>query len=117
MLTDSEGVPDKVKPFVIGCEKWEDTEMIKVPIERRGKKGRLGMSMPCSVCAESKTFKDGTTFDVSKGGMCVFSNNCFEIGHIIEIQCEAIWDRPKTGTVKWCQKVKHNLYRIGISFS
>jgi hypothetical protein len=91
--------------------------MIRVPKERRGKKGRLGISMPCIICDDTKTSKEGTTFDMGKGGMCLFSNKCLEVGHVIEIQCKSIWDKPKTGTVKWCHKVTHNLYRVGISFS
>jgi hypothetical protein len=102
---------------MIKAKRWEDTEMIKVPKERRGDKGRLGMSMPCIISIDTRTSREGTTFDISKGGMCVFSNRCLDAGHVIEIQCKDIWDQPKTGTVKWCQKIEHNLYRIGISFS
>lgn len=91
--------------------------MIKVPKERRENKGRLGMSMPCIISTETRTSEECTTFDISKGGLCVFSNKCLDAGNSIEIQCKAIWDQPKIGTVKWCQKIKHNLYRTGIVFS
>lgn len=91
--------------------------MIIVKKERRGKKGRLGMSMPCIICNHTKTCKEGTIFDMGKGGMSLFSNKCLEVEQVVEIQCESIWDKPKIGTVKWCHKVTHNLYRVGISFS
>jgi hypothetical protein len=91
--------------------------MIKVPKERRGKKERLGLSLSCIICAETKRCERGTTFDIGKGGMCVFSSKRLEVGHSIEIQCESIWEKPKIGTVKWCDKIEHNLYRVGILFS
>ena len=91
--------------------------MIKVPKEKRGTKGRLGMTVPCVVSADGTAFDENTTFDISQGGMCFFSNKCLEVGHILEIQCNAIWDKPKNGMVRWCQRVQHNLYRIGVSFS
>ena len=91
--------------------------MIKVPKERRSNKGRLGMSIPCIVSTNGKTIDEDTTFDISRSGMCLFSDKCVAVGHVIEIHCKAIWDKPKIGTVKWCDKIQHNLYRIGISFS
>jgi hypothetical protein len=100
----------------MGAKKRGYTGMIKGPKERRVNKGRLGMTMPCVVCADGKTFNEDTIFDISQGGMCFFSNKCLEVGRVIEIQCNAIWDKPKKGTVRWCQRVQHNLYRIGILF-
>jgi hypothetical protein len=91
--------------------------MIKVPKEKRGNRGRIGMSMPCIVTTDTNTSDEGTTFDFGKGGMCVFSNKYLDAERDIEIQCKAIWDQPKNGTVKWCHKIKHNLYRTGIAFS
>jgi len=91
--------------------------MIKVPKERRENKGRLGISLPCILYTDPKTSEEGTTFDIGKGGMCLFSYKCLEVGHVVQIRCEAIWNEPKIGTVRWCQKIKHNLSRIGISFS
>lgn len=75
------------------------------------------MSVPCLISTDSETPGEGTTFDIGKGGMCVFADKCLEPGHVIEIQCTAIWDEPKTGIVKWCHKIKHNLCRIGVEFS
>ncbi len=91
--------------------------MIKVPKERRRDKRRLDMSMPCVILTDHKTSEAGTTFNISEGGMCVFSDKSLDAGRVIDIQCRALWDQPKTGTVKWCRKIKHDLYRIGISFS
>ena len=91
--------------------------MIKVPKERRADKGRLSMSVPCIVSTGSETLDECTTSDLGKGGMCLFSNKPLEVDYGIEVQCKAIWDGPKTGTVKWCQKIQLNLYRSGISFS
>lgn len=91
--------------------------MIKVPKERRENKGRLGISMPCILYTDPKTSEQSTTFDIGKGGMCLFSYKCLEVGQVVGIRCEAIWNEPKLGTVRWYHKIKHNLYRIGISFS
>ena len=91
--------------------------MIKVPKERRVDKRRLAMSVPCMVSGDKKTYEEGTTFDISKGGMCLFAEKDLEVGRVIEVRCDAIWDGPKTGTVRWCQKIRYNLYRIGISFT
>jgi hypothetical protein len=91
--------------------------MIKVPKERRENKGRLGISLPCILYTDPNTSEEGTTFDIGKGGMSVFSYKCFEVGQVVGIRCEAIWNEPKTGTVRWYHKIKHNVYRLGISFS
>ena len=90
--------------------------MIILPRERRVNKGRLGMNTPCIVSTDTETLNECTTFDLGKGGMSIFSNKSLEVGHVIELQCKDIWDSPKTGTVKWYQKIEHNLYRIGIAF-
>jgi ribosomal protein L28 len=100
-----------------GKRRWKDTAMIKVPKEKRGNKGRLGISTQCILYPDPKSSEEITTFDLGKGGMCIFSNKSLEVGHEVEIRCEAIWDKPKIGTVRWCQKIKHDLYRVGISFS
>jgi hypothetical protein len=107
----------RAKLFISRAKKWEYTEMIIVLRERRVNKGRLSMSLPCIVSTDTEILDKCTTFDLGKGGMSIFSNKSLEIGHVIELQCKDIWDNPKTGTVKWHQKIKHNLYRIGISFS
>ena len=91
--------------------------MIKVPKEKRSHKARLGMSVPCLLSTDSETPGKGTTFDLGKGGMCIFSSKALQPGHFVEIQCKTIWDEPKTGSVRWCQKINHNLYRIGIEFT
>ena len=105
------------KNLVIYSKRLEDIEMTKVLKERRVNKGRLTMSMPCIVSTDSTAADDCTTIDLGKGGMCIFSNKALEVGHIIKLQCEDIWDSPKTGTVKWCKQIQINLYRIGIVFS
>jgi hypothetical protein len=101
----------------IYIKRLEDIEMTKVLKERRANKGRITMSLPCIVSTDSTTADDCTTIDLGKGGMCIFSNKSLEVGHIIKLQCEDIWDSPKTGTVKWCKQIQINLYRIGIVFS
>ncbi len=95
----------------------KDIEMIKVAKKGRANGARLGISVPCIVCTDSETLDECTTFDLGKGGMCIFSNKSLEVGHVIELQCKDIWDGPKTGTVKWCKKIQINLYRVGIAFS
>ena len=101
----------------IYIKRLEDIEMTKVLKERRANKGRITMNMPCIVSTDSTTADDCTTIDLGKGGMCIFSNKSLEVGHIIKLQCEDIWDSPKTGTVKWGKQIQINLYRIGIVFS
>jgi hypothetical protein len=72
-----------------------DIEMTKVLKERRANKGRITMSLPCVASHGSITVDDCTTIDFGKGGMCFFSNKSLEVDHIIELQCEDIWDSPK----------------------
>ena len=91
--------------------------MIKVPKERRANKGRLSINVPCIASADSETLGECTTFDLGKGGMCIFSKKRLEVGYVIELRCTALWHGPKRGIVKWCQKIQPNLYRIGIEFS
>jgi hypothetical protein len=90
--------------------------MAKLPEERRDK-GRFGISVPCDFCEEGADADSGTTFDVSKEGMCIFSYRPLEVGHKINVTSKDLWDEPRTGIVQWCRRVKHNLYRIGILIS
>ena len=107
--------------------------MIKPPVERRAKvKKRVPMSLACSYSAEPSQGGTATpsgtavptptkggeaaTFDISEGGMCFYSNKPIETGRTIQVQCNDIWDKPKKGVVRWCQKVHLRLYRVGVQF-
>ena len=104
----SHGQPDR---------KLEDLEMTYVRNERRGNKGRLSMSVPCSVFSKTENVDECTTVDLGKGGIGIFSKKSLAVGDVIELQCKSLWDAPKRGTARWCQKILPDLYRIGIAFS
>jgi len=89
---------------------------MKPPVERRGKaKKRLPISTACLMRAEQNRH-DITTFDISEGGMCFYSNKIVEIGKSVEVSCSDLWESPKRGVVRWCQKIHHRLYRVGVEF-
>jgi len=89
---------------------------MKPPIERRQKaKKRLPISTACSV-KTGQNGQDATTFDISEGGMCFYSNKSVEIGKSVEVSCSDLWESPKRGIVRWCQKIHYRLYRVGVEF-
>lgn len=91
--------------------------MLKPPVEKRAKgKKRLPVSLACQYSAGQAQGGEATTFDISEGGMCFYSNKPVDIGYTIEVQCKELWDSPKHGVVRWCQRIHHRLYRVGVQF-
>lgn len=89
--------------------------------KRENKRGRI--SLPLSFNKQADTpdkknkFHKGSTADLSNSGLGIFSNVEIRPGTVLEIECREIWDAPKKFPVKWCNKIKHNLYRIGLEVS
>ncbi len=90
----------------------------KLSKELRGKKrGPLSVSVSFSEQTEGTTGKNirkSTTADLSSSGLGIFSEVELKPDTIIEIECSDIWDAPKKFSVKWCNKVRYNFYRIGL---
>ena len=89
--------------------------------KRKNKRGRI--SLPLSINKQTdatdkqKKNLKGSTADLSNSGLGIFSDVEIRPGTIIEIDCHDIWDAPKKFPVKWCNKIRHNLYRIGLEVS
>ena len=58
----------------------------------------------------------GTSFNLSKSGMCFYTNVPLHEGLKLQIHSAQIWDSPKSSTVKWCSKKDPQYYQVGISF-
>ena len=86
--------------------------------KRQNKRGQI--SLPVSfnkqsnTAAEQKEFHKGSTTDLSKSGLGIFSDVEIKPATVIEIECSDIWNAPKKLPVKWCYKVRNNFYRIGL---
>lgn len=90
----------------------------KLSKELRGKK-RGPISVPVSFpepteATTGKKIRKGTTSDLSDAGLGIFSEVELKPGAIVEIECNDIWESPKKFSVKWCNKVRYNFYRIGL---
>ena len=92
---------------------------MKLPKEQRQKRRGL-ISVPVSfegqaeTPAKNKKVCKGTTSDLSNSGLGIFSDVELNPDSVIEIECQDIWDSPKKFSVKWCNRVRHNFYRIGL---
>jgi hypothetical protein len=62
-----------------------------------------------------KDYLVGTTFDISDSGLSFYTKKPLLDGDDIEILCEALWNKPKTGTVRWCKTLNYNCYLVGVS--
>ena len=58
----------------------------------------------------------GTSFNLSKSGMCFYTNMPLDEGLRLQVHSSHIWDNPKSSTVKWCSKQDPQYYKVGISF-
>jgi len=89
--------------------------------KRQNKRGRLSLPLSINEQAdtpvEQKKFYKGSTADLSKSGLGIFSDVEIKPGTVIEIECCDIWDAPKKFPVKWCYKMRYDLYRIGLEVS
>ena len=64
-----------------------------------------------------KDFFEGVTADVSNSGACIHTDVAFEEGIEILIQSKAFGNVTRKATVKWCEKINKDIYRIGLAFS
>ena len=90
----------------------------KLPHERRTQQ-RKQISVPISYeySSDSKsTSCSGKSFNVSKSGMCFYSQNPLREGLNLRVQSEHIWDSPRIGIVRWCNRKYFNFYQVGVSF-
>jgi hypothetical protein len=58
----------------------------------------------------------GMSFNLSKAGMCFYTNKPLHDGLKLHIHSCHIWDNPKSSTVRWCSKKDPHYYKVGISF-
>jgi hypothetical protein len=90
----------------------------KLPNERRSQY-RKQLSVPISYefSSDQRTIsRYGKSFNISESGMCFYTQTPLEDGLNLRIQSEHIWDSPKTGIVKWCNRKYLNFYQVGVSF-
>jgi hypothetical protein len=90
----------------------------KLPHERRSQQ-RKQISIPISYeySLDSRTIsRSGKSFNVSKSGMCFYTQNPLKEGLNLRVLNEQIWDSPKAGIVKWCNRKYLNFYQVGVSF-
>ena len=80
-------------------------DLISVPVS---------FSYPAQISANKKKVLKGTTEDVSISGLGIFSDIELKPDTVLDIECRDIWDTPKKFSVQWCNRVKHNFYRIGL---
>ena len=58
----------------------------------------------------------GKSFNISESGMCFYTQAPLKEGLNLRVQSEHIWDSPKVGKVKWCNRKYLNFYQVGVSF-
>jgi nuclear transport factor 2 (NTF2) superfamily protein len=90
----------------------------RLPNERRTQQ-RKQISVPISYeySLDNGTIsRSGKSFNISETGMCFYTQTPLREGLNLRVQSEHIWDTPKTGIVKWCNRKYLNFYQVGISF-
>jgi hypothetical protein len=90
----------------------------KLPNERRSQY-RKQISVPISYefSSDSRTISHyGKSFNISESGMSFYTQTPLENGLNLRIQSEHIWDSPRAGIVKWCNRKYLNFYQVGVSF-
>ena len=91
----------------------------KLSKERRGKK-RVSISVPVRYAGieeasnGKKVAGEGATADLSEDGLGVFSHRELEPGTVLEIECTDIWAAPRQFTIKWCDRIQYNFFRLGL---
>ena len=58
----------------------------------------------------------GTSLNLSKAGMCFYTNMPLHEGLKLHVHSCHIWDNPKSSTVRWCNKKDPHYYKVGIAF-
>jgi hypothetical protein len=90
----------------------------KLPIERRSQ-NRKQISVPISYeySSDHGTISSyGKSFNMSESGMCFYTQAPLQEGLNLRVRSEHIWDSPRVGTVKWCNRKYLNFYQVGVSF-
>ncbi len=90
----------------------------KLPHERRIHQ-RKQISVPISYeySSDSKSIShSGKSLNVSESGMCFYSQNPLREGLNLRVQSEHIWNSPRVGIVRWCNRKYLNFYQVGVSF-
>jgi hypothetical protein len=90
----------------------------KLPNERRNQY-RKQISVPISYefSLDHRTIsRYGKSFNISESGLCFYTQTPLEDGLNLRIQSEHIWDSPKAGIVRWCNRKYLNFYQVGVSF-
>jgi hypothetical protein len=96
------------------------TKMIKkMPKEQRQKR-RGSISVPVSFTTVTeeqgkKEVQEGRTADFCESGLGIYSHKELKKGSILEIECPDIWEAPKKFTVRWCNRVSSNFFRVGLT--
>ncbi len=58
---------------------------------------------------------EGTTADLSNKGLGLFSCKELDPGDVVEIECNYLWASPRQFTVKWCNRLKYDFFRLGLA--
>jgi hypothetical protein len=62
-----------------------------------------------------KDYLVGTNFDVSDSGIGFQTNRPLLDGINIEMFCKDLWNKPRTGTVRWCKKLNYYYHLVGVA--
>ena len=60
--------------------------------------------------------KEGISLDISDTGMCFYTDEPLQEGVLLQLSVQYVWDTPRSSSVRWCNMVTNDLYRVGISF-
>ena len=60
--------------------------------------------------------KEGIALDISDTGMCFYTDAPLQEGSQLQLSVQYVWDTPRGSTVRWCNMITHDLYRVGVSF-
>jgi PilZ domain len=94
--------------------------MIRKLAKERRKKKRGPISVPvkyngiAEISDEKRVAGEGTTADVSNEGIGFFSDKEIAPGTVLEIECDDVWATPRQFTVKWCDRIQYNFFRMGL---
>jgi hypothetical protein len=90
----------------------------RLPNERRIQQ-RKQISVPISYeysLDNGSISRHGKSFNISESGMSFYTQTPLQEGINLRVQSEHIWDAPRTGIVKWCNRKYLNFYQVGVSF-
>jgi hypothetical protein len=60
--------------------------------------------------------KEGVSLDISDTGMCFYTDAPLQKGAQLQLSVQYVWDSPRGSTVRWCNMITNDLYRVGVSF-